>query len=123
MENGKSRLFQFGAITLGIAGRGGDEFHALIDDERDDVRIAHKGLGDVDAKRLVREFAHFAHFFAHLVEPPRRGFDDAQAARIRDGRGKLRAGNPAHRRLHNGIIDTEHVGDAVPDGHGLASGR
>ncbi len=52
---------------------------------------------------------------AHFIELAGRCFDDAHAARIRHGGGKLGAGDPAHRRLDDGIFHAQHLGDAVFD--------
>ena len=81
VEHGEPGRLQLGGVLGGVAGRGGDEPHALVDHEVDDGRVAHEGLGDVDAERLVGELAHLADLVADGVELARRGLDDAQRRR------------------------------------------
>jgi hypothetical protein len=104
------------AVFVGVAGRGGDELHALVGHEGDDVGIAHEGLGDVDAPRLVGEAAHLSHLLAHLVEAPGRGLDDPQAAGVGDGAGQLGPCDPAHGRLDDRVLNPQQLGDAVLHG-------
>jgi hypothetical protein len=120
VEDGESGRFQRRDDLLRIAGRGGDELHALIDDEIDDARIAHEGERDVHAEGLGRERAHLPDLALDRVELAGRSLDDAHATGVGDGACKLGARDPAHRRLDDRIIDTEHLGDAVLDpGHGV----
>jgi hypothetical protein len=68
MEHDEARTFELFAIFAGIAGRCGDEFDALIDDEAYDIGIADEGLRDVHAERLVGQGTHLANFLAHRIE-------------------------------------------------------
>ena len=120
MEDGQARILQLLRVAFRIARRGGDELHALVDDELHDVRVAHEGLGDVDPKGLVGELAHLQDFAAHGVEFPRRGFDDAERSGIGDRRGERRTGDPAHGSLHDGSFHTQHAGNAIVEGSGMS---
>ena len=100
------------AVLGRVAGRGGDELDALLDDEVDDAGVAHERLRDVDAERLVGEVAHLADLVADLVELARGRLDDAHRAGVRDRRGELGARDPAHRRLDDRVRDAEQLGDA-----------
>ena len=100
------------------AGRRGHELHALLGHELHDRRIAHEGLGDVHAERLVGEVAHLADLVPDDVELARRGLDDPHGAGVRHGAGELGAGDPAHRGLHDRDVDTEQLGDTVGEGGG-----
>ena len=68
VEHGEPGRLQLRGVLGGVAGRGGDEPHALVDDEVDDRRVAHERLGDVHAERLVGEIAHLADLVADVVE-------------------------------------------------------
>ena len=89
------------------------EPHALVVHEVDDVRIAHERLRDVHAERLVGEVAHLGDLVAHLVEPSRRRLDDPERAGVRHRRRQLRAGDVAHGRLDDGVLDAQQLGDSV----------
>ena len=54
MEHGEPRLLQRRAIFLRIAGRGGDELHALVDDELDDVRDRARRPGRCSRRTACR---------------------------------------------------------------------
>ena len=86
-----------------------------VDHEVDDRRVAHEQLRDVHAERLVGEVAHLADLVAHRVELAGRGLDDAEAAGVRDRRGELRPGDPAHRRLHDRYLHSQELGHAIAD--------
>ena len=45
VEHGQAVRLQRRAVAIGIAGRGGDELHPLIDHERDDIGIADTAFG------------------------------------------------------------------------------
>ena len=110
------------AVFIGIARRSGDELNTLVDHELHDVRVANKGLGDVDAPRFVGEGPHLLHLLAHLVEAARGGLDHAEAASVGHRAGQLGAGDPAHRGLDDGVLHAEQVGDAVFHLLGLPEG-
>ena len=122
VKHGQARLFERGAIFAWVAGRGGDEFDALVGDEIDDAGVAHEGLGDIDAEGFCSELAHAGDFVAYGIELAGRGFDDAHAAGVGDGGGELRAGDPAHGRLDDGQLDIEELRDAVGN-HVCSLGR
>ena len=96
-----------------VAGRRGDEPHALVVHEVDDAGIAHEQLRDVHPERLVGEVAHLRDLVAHLVELARRRLDDPERARVRHRRRQLRPGDVAHRRLDDRVLDPEQFGDPV----------
>ena len=117
VEHGEPGVLERAVYLVGIAGRGGDELHALVDHEVDDVRVADERLGDVHAERLVGEVAHLADLVPDRVELARGRLDDPAAPpAFGDRRGQLRAGDPAHRRLDDRDVDAEIVGDAVVEG-------
>jgi len=68
VKHDQPRLLQRPAIFRRIAGRGGDELHALIDDELHDVGIAHEGLRNIDAERLLGQLAHLGDLAAHGIK-------------------------------------------------------
>ena len=102
-----------------IPGRRRDEAHVMLGHEVDDRGVADEELGDVDAERLVGEIAHLGDLDLHLVEPAGRRLDDAEPARVRYGRRELGPRDEPHRRLHDRVLDSQHLRDPSP--HGLAS--
>ena len=63
--------------------------------------------------------AHLRDLVADLVELPRRRLDDAEPARVRHRRRELGPGDVAHGRLHDRVLDAQHLGD--PRAHGVGS--
>ena len=100
-------------VTLGVAGRGGDELDALINDEVHNTRVAHKGLSDVHTEGLISEPAHGADLFTNLIKFTRGCFDDAHGAGVGYGRCQTGTSDPAHGCLNDGNLNTEHLGDAI----------
>ena len=80
--------------------------------------IADEGLGDVYPEWFVGQIPHLADFFAYLIQLARGSFDDSHGTGVRDRRGQLRPGDPAHRRLHYRDLDAKEGGDTVVEAHG-----
>ena len=77
VEHGEAGVLERRGVACRAARRRRHERDALVDDELDDGRVAHEGLGDVHAERLVGEVAHLADLVPDDVELARRRLDDA----------------------------------------------
>src|SRR5665213_908851 len=117
MKHDEPRLLERTHDLLRIAGGCRDEFHALVEHKFHDVGIAHEGERDIQTERLACQRPHLFHFLAHFVEASGGCLDDAKAARVRNRGSKLRARDPPHWRLHDGIFHAQHLRDAVLDFH------
>ena len=117
MKDGQARRLQLFTITPWITCRSCDELDALVDHEADNVRVANKGLGDVDPERLVGQALEGDDLGAHRIQLARRCLDNAKPARLTNSRSERRAGDPAHGRLKDGVFDAQKLRDAVRDRH------
>ena len=98
-------------VLGGVAGTGDHDGHLLVDDH----------LGHLVGKRAHEHHVHaegFIGFGAKLVDLVAEPFgvrvhgsDDSQAARLGDGRGKARVGDPGHAALEDGLFDAQKVAD------------
>jgi hypothetical protein len=102
--DGDARIVERRNELRRAARRGGDEFHTRIADETQHGVVLQEADRQVDAEGRIRQFAHLQDLGLAVFGLARRGLDDAEAARLADGGGELRAGNPAHRRLDDRIF-------------------
>jgi len=99
-----------------------DDFDAGLDD-----RVAVFGIGrrfergqdgQVHAERFVRQVAAAFDFLCQLFRRRlRQRGDETECAGVGDGGDQLRAADPLHAALDDGVLDPEHFGEACFD-HG-----
>ena len=111
VEHGEPGLLELRGVLRGVAGRGGDEAHALVDHEVDDAGSRTKTWamftpnGLSVRSRILRISSRTASSspddVSMMPRPPAFGHR----------RRQLGPGDPAHRRLHDGVADAEQLGD------------
>ncbi|SLD54339.1 Uncharacterised protein [Mycobacteroides abscessus subsp. massiliense] len=103
-------VFELGdQVLLGCQRERGDL--DLLADEQIDALGGVTGIGpDVHPKGLVGQRLGLGDGRDELVQRHRRRGQDAQPARVGGGGHQAWSGDPAHTRLHDGMLDTDQLG-------------
>ena len=96
-----------GNVLAGIAGAGGDHFHALFQNDLGDVVGIGAHQHQIDAEGLVRQLLGPADLLAETVAVPAAGGDHAQGPGVGAGGGELAGGDVGHTALDKGVLGSQ----------------
>jgi hypothetical protein len=89
-----------------------DRSSALDDGLDTGVHLVGQGSEQIDAEWFLGSLANQAHFFGQFMIAHRGCAERADATSFTDCRHQFVVGHASHAREHDGIVDSEHLGES-----------